>query len=289
MQLEARMTCQPALDGRVLMGGVIIQNDVDVLAQRNFAVDLLEKFQPLAVGVFLGGVSDDFALQIIQRGKEGNRAVAVVIVGLGADMAFAQRQTRLTALKRLDLAFLVTTEHHCLLRRIEVKADDIPKLRLKVRIGGKLKDTGQVRLDFVFAPDPLHGRLGDSQLASHRAASPSCPALRWPRGLIDDLAQQFRANVAFAARAGLILQRPNPASDIAPSPLRDLVIVHADAPSDGTDPHSLGCQLYDSRSLRQSLRGALGPYQLLQLRFFSGTQYKLSTPLGHPNIQACSR
>jgi hypothetical protein len=44
------MTCQPALDGRVLMGGVIIQNDVNVLAQRNFPVDLLEKFQPLAVG-----------------------------------------------------------------------------------------------------------------------------------------------------------------------------------------------------------------------------------------------
>src|SRR6266481_3631017 len=39
MQLEARMTCQPALDGRMLMGGVIIQNDVDVLAQRNFAVE----------------------------------------------------------------------------------------------------------------------------------------------------------------------------------------------------------------------------------------------------------
>ena len=45
------MTCQPALDGRVLMGGVIIQNDVDVLAQRNFAVDLLEKFQPLLVAM----------------------------------------------------------------------------------------------------------------------------------------------------------------------------------------------------------------------------------------------
>jgi hypothetical protein len=30
---------------------------------------------------------------------------------------------------------------------------------------------------------PLHGRLGDSQLASHRAASPSGPTLRWSRGL----------------------------------------------------------------------------------------------------------
>ena len=37
MQFEARMTRQPALDDRMLMGGVIIQNDVDALAQRNFA------------------------------------------------------------------------------------------------------------------------------------------------------------------------------------------------------------------------------------------------------------
>ena len=139
MQFEARMTCQPAFDDRMFMGGVIIQNDVDVLTQRNFAVDLLEKFQPLAVGVFLGGVSDDFALQIIQRGKESDRTVAIVIVGLGADMSFAQRQTRLTALKCLDLALLVTTEHHCLLWRIEVKTDDIPKLRLKIRIVESLK------------------------------------------------------------------------------------------------------------------------------------------------------
>src|SRR5437667_2734549 len=201
MQLEARMACQPALDSRMFMGGVIVQNDVDMLAQRNFAVDLLKKFQPLAVGVCLGGVSDDFALQIIQRGKEGDRTVAIVIMGLGTDMPFAQRQTRLAALKSLDLAFLVTTKHHGLLGRIEVKTDDIPKLRLKIRIGGKLKNPRQVRLDFVLTPDPLHGRLGDSQFSSHRAASPSRPTLRSPRGLIDDLAQDLRAQAAFAARA----------------------------------------------------------------------------------------
>jgi hypothetical protein len=54
-------------------------------------------------------------------------------------MSFAQRQTRLTALQRLDLALLVTTEHHCLLWRIEVKTDDIPKFRLKIRIAESLK------------------------------------------------------------------------------------------------------------------------------------------------------
>src|ERR1700746_2755659 len=226
MQLEARMTSQPALDDRMFMGGVIVQNDVDVLAQRNFAVDLLEKFQPLAVGVFLGGVSDDFALQIIQRGKEGNRTVAVIIVGLGADMPLTQWQARLAALKSLNLAFLVTTKHHCLLGRIEVKTDDIPELRFKVRIGGKLKDPCQVGFDFVLTPDPLHGRLGNSQFAGHGAASPACPALRWPCGLLDDLAQELCAKAAFAARAPLILQCPKPASEISPPPLRGLVTVY---------------------------------------------------------------
>src|ERR1700747_1706887 len=151
--------------------------------------------------------------------KEGDRTVAVVIVGLGADMPFAKRQSRLAALKSLDLAFLVTTEHHSLLGRIEVKTDDIPELRLKVWIGGKLKDPRQVRLDFVVTPDPLHGRLGDSQLAGHRAASPSRPAPRWPRGLVHDLAQDLRAKPAFAARARLIPPRPKPPRDIPPSPL----------------------------------------------------------------------
>src|ERR1700758_5457923 len=80
-----------------------------------------------------------------------------------------------------------------------------------------------------------------------------------------------------------------PASDISPSPLCDLVKVHADPRSDGTNSHTLGCQLYDSRSLCQPLRGALGAYQLLQLLFFSGTQHELSTLLGHLNIQARSR
>ena len=84
-------------------------------------------------------MSDDFATQIFQRGTEGARAVAV-LAGLGADMSLAQRQTRPAAPKSLDLAFLVTKEHHCLLGRIEVKTDDTPKLCLNVRIGGKPRD-----------------------------------------------------------------------------------------------------------------------------------------------------
>jgi hypothetical protein len=62
MQFETRMARQPALDDRMFMGGVVVQNDVDVLAQGNFLVDSLEEFQPLAMGMFLCGVGDDFTL-----------------------------------------------------------------------------------------------------------------------------------------------------------------------------------------------------------------------------------
>src|ERR1700745_1006551 len=67
------------------------------------------------------------------------------------------------------------------------------------------------------------------------------PPPGWPRGFINSLATAIGDKPAFAAQAGLILQSPKPASDISPSPLCDLVKVHADPRSDGTNSHTLGC------------------------------------------------
>jgi hypothetical protein len=108
------------------------------------------------------------------------------------------------------------------------------------------------------------------------------------RGLIDDLAQESRAKAAFTARAERVLQRSMAISNISPSPLGDLVKMHTDPLADGTDPQSLCRQLYDSGSLRQPLRGALGAYQLMQFFFFSRTQHQLPLCLGIQNIQAHS-
>jgi hypothetical protein len=79
-----------------------------------------------------------------------------------------------------------------------------------------------------------------SALAIARGKS-STPALWWTRGLIDDLAQDLRPNAAFAARARLILQRPEPTSDISPPPFRDLVMVHADLLFDTPIPWAANC------------------------------------------------
>jgi hypothetical protein len=141
-------------------------------------------------------------------------------------------------------------------------------------------------LDLVLTPDPLYGGLGDAQRAGQRSATPARPTLGGPRGLIENLAQHLWVDTPFAAGTRLILKCSQSAFDKTSSPLKDLVVVHTDLLADRPDAQSLSRQLYHSRSLCQPLGGALSAYQLPKLLILSRTQYKLSTPFGHLNIQA---
>ncbi|MNC71668.1 hypothetical protein D3C75_1226170 [compost metagenome] len=76
-----------------------------------FAIDLLEKLQPLLMPMLTLNAADQMPLKIIQRGEQGDGAVADIIVRLRADMPDAQRQSRLGVLEDLNLAFLFTAEH----------------------------------------------------------------------------------------------------------------------------------------------------------------------------------
>ena len=94
-------------------------------------VDLAQEGQPLLMAMTGGGMSKDLAREIVQGGKQGNRSVTVIVVGLGADMTLAQGQTRLTALKGLTLALLIATEQEGTIRRVEIEAHYIPELLFK--------------------------------------------------------------------------------------------------------------------------------------------------------------
>ena len=103
MHVEAGVTVEPSGDRGVLMGGVIVGDDVDVEIGRGLLIDGFEEGQPLLMAMTRGQTGDQLALEIIERGKQGQRAMSHVIVGLGANMADPQRQTRLRALQCLAL------------------------------------------------------------------------------------------------------------------------------------------------------------------------------------------
>jgi zinc-finger of transposase IS204/IS1001/IS1096/IS1165/Transposase len=100
--------------------------------------ELLELRGPVAAvqGVDHGAVGD------VERGEQVGRAVPDIVVAAPLGGAGHHRQHRLGAVQRLDARFLVHAQHHRLLRRIVVQADDIDDLVHEQRVGGQLEGAG---------------------------------------------------------------------------------------------------------------------------------------------------
>src|SRR3954454_10470875 len=89
----------------MLVGGVVVHDEVQLETGGRLRLNLLQKLQPLAVGVASVGAGDDLALEVIQGGKGRHGAVTVVVVGARLKVAGFERQARLGALQGLNLAF----------------------------------------------------------------------------------------------------------------------------------------------------------------------------------------
>ena len=120
-----------------------------------------------------------------------------------AATAFLQRQARLRALQRLNLTFLVDAQQQCLVRRVQVQADDVGEFVDELGITGNLEGLDAMRLETMGVPDALHGRRRDALRAGHGAATPMSrvDGLCVQRG-VDDRADFLSADRGFAAASG---------------------------------------------------------------------------------------
>jgi hypothetical protein len=123
-----------------------------------------------------GGMSKDLAREIVEGGKQSDRSVTVVIVGLGADMTLAQGQTGLTALEGLTLALLIATEQAGTIRRVEIEANDIPEFLFKGQILGKFEALESMRSNGVSRPQALNARFAQAGFPRHRPHAPGSSA-----------------------------------------------------------------------------------------------------------------
>ena len=65
----------------VLVGGVVVQDQMDLQVVGDLSVDGLEEFQPFLMPVPRHALADDHAGQHVERGEQGGGAVALVVVG----------------------------------------------------------------------------------------------------------------------------------------------------------------------------------------------------------------
>ena len=155
------------------------------------------------MAVALHVAADDGAVEHVEGGEQGGGAVALVVVGHGAEPPLLHRQAGLGAVERLDLALLVDRQHDGMGRRVDIEPDDVAQLVDELRIVGELELPPAVRLQAVRLPDAPHragadaGRLAPSCRRSSGSSRPAGPPASAPPP-----ARPPRARAAGCARAG---------------------------------------------------------------------------------------
>ena len=99
---------------------------------RHVRLHLVEETPELGSPVPGEALADDPAGGDVEGGKQCRRAVPFVAVAAPLDLAGPHGQQRLRAVERLDLAFLVDTQHQRTLGRGHAKANDVAHFRDKV-------------------------------------------------------------------------------------------------------------------------------------------------------------
>src|SRR5258706_5137271 len=165
------------------------------------------------MSVPLRAVGKNFALQIVQGGKQRQCAVAIVIVRARGHVPLAQGKTRLASFQRLALAFLITTQHDGLLRRRQIQADNVPELLLELPVVGQFERASLVRLQIVAEPQLLNPTLGNTRLLGHAPATPPGAVLE----RLSDLREHGGVSTVFRALAETRAGRPERALSRKPA------------------------------------------------------------------------
>src|SRR5712692_8085822 len=186
--MEVRVSEEPPLDQRRLVGSVVVEDQMDICMARDVAVDVVEELAELDAAMAPMMFSDDLAALDVEGRKERGRAVAHVVVGAPLDLTGPHREYGLTAVQGLDLRLLVDTKHNCTVGRIQVEADDVPHLLNQQRVGREFEALASVRPQAKGTPN----------------ASDACPAKPGALG------QRARAPVGGVFGLGLQSQRDDP-------------------------------------------------------------------------------
>ena len=158
MDVPSRPLGEPVSDSLGLVGGYVVHDDVDVEVAENAGFDDVQEGAELARPIASEAFADDRAGGGVKSREQAERSVAGIIVSAPLDLTDAQRQKRLGAVERLNLALFVDAENHRALEPRQVEADDVASLFDEPRIGRQLEDLGAVQLKvegFPYLPAPL--------------------------------------------------------------------------------------------------------------------------------------
>src|SRR5258707_8638390 len=110
MHVKSRVPGQPRLHLGVLMGGVVVRDQMKLLVLRRASIDLPQEAQPLLMTMLCLALANDTSIEDVQRRKQCRHPIALVVVGHRLTATSLEWQARLRPVKRLDLGLLIATE-----------------------------------------------------------------------------------------------------------------------------------------------------------------------------------
>src|SRR5260370_40659296 len=105
--MNARSLAQPSPDEWRLVGGVVVDDEVDVEVRRDRGINGVEELAKLHGPMSAMTAADDGARLHVQRGKERGGAMADVVPGSPFSFAGPHRQQRLGAVPGLEPPFVI--------------------------------------------------------------------------------------------------------------------------------------------------------------------------------------
>ena len=110
------------------MRAVIVQNQVNSKRFGDILTDSVEKFAELDAAVPPMALANHGPGLYIEHREQGSGAMPFIVVTAAFGLPSAHRQHRLGPIQSLDLRFLLYTQNHGPIRRIEIQAHNIPDL-----------------------------------------------------------------------------------------------------------------------------------------------------------------
>ena len=188
-----------------------------------------------------------------------------------ASVTFFQPATCAADFQNLNVRLLVHTQHHRILRRVQVQSHHIRRLRGKLRVGGDAPAPSSLQLDFVLAQHAPDLIIADI-LQGARQQRPRPLAVPWRGRLIQLCQNALLGLLTVAGRLACARPVPQPREAVrqeALPPLRNPRRPGMQLPSNEASPQPIAGQQHDTGTLYQAMLPRTGATPLQQRFSFS--------------------
>ena len=155
VDLEAGPLRQPESYLGVFVGGIVVDDQMDIKASRYGLIDAFEKLKKFLMTVACLALRQDGAGGDVESGKQGGGAMANVVVGHSFDVSKSHGQHGLGPVEGLNLRLLIDRQHDRVVRRVQIEPHHIPYFFNEERIAGELE---------VLAPVGLNGKRSEDAM-----------------------------------------------------------------------------------------------------------------------------